>query len=90
MVPFSALTAPFQIMHLVLFGVKRGMVTPGLERVSVPHGAESGFDPYQAYHDLTDDSMLGYIHGKMLPRGAAGEWVRRRVVACDVPVDACD
>jgi hypothetical protein len=65
-----------QITTLVLHGVKRSMIGEGNLRVCVPHGAESGFDPYQAYKDLTDETMYGYLHGRMLPRGSPGEWVR--------------
>jgi hypothetical protein len=54
---------------------KLGIAGPQ-HRVCVPHGAESGFDPYQAYKDLTDETMYGYLHGRMLPRGSPGEWVR--------------
>lgn len=48
----------------------------GAHRVCVPHGAESGFDPYQAYENIDDDSIYGYLHGKLLARGEEGEWVR--------------
>ena len=64
-----------QVMYLVLHGVKRMMCRDGLHRVCVPHGAESGFDPYQAYKNLDEDSVLGYIHGKLLARDSPGEWV---------------
>jgi hypothetical protein len=66
-----------QILYLVLHGLKRSLVPAGSpRRVCVPHGAESGFDPYQAYTDLTEHNVYGYIHGRMLPRGAEGDWVR--------------
>jgi hypothetical protein len=35
-----------QVLYLVLHGLKRGYTLPGQERVCVPHGAESGFDPH--------------------------------------------
>jgi hypothetical protein len=62
-----------QILYLVLHGLLRGQSPP---RVCVPHGAESGFDPYQAYDNVTDENYFGYIHGKMLSRDRPGEWVR--------------
>lgn len=65
-----------QILYLVLHGLKRVLVPPDCpRRVCVPHGAESGFDPYQAYANLTEHNVYGYIHGRMLPRGAEGDWV---------------
>ncbi len=63
-------------MYLALHALKRGLVAPGLENVCVPHGAETGFDPYQAYANLDGESVYGYLHGHMLPRESPGEWVR--------------
>jgi hypothetical protein len=31
-------------------------------RVTKPHGARGGFDPYQAYADLSEDNWFGYCH----------------------------
>jgi hypothetical protein len=62
-------------MYLALHSVKRAMCVDDVHRVGLPHGAESGFDPYQAYSDLTEDSALEYAHGVMRPRGSPGEWV---------------
>jgi hypothetical protein len=62
-----------QIMFLALQAVsKQAGVKPC---ISVPHGAESGFDPYQAYENLDAVSAYGYIHGHILPRGSEGEWL---------------
>jgi hypothetical protein len=64
-----------QIMYLALHGLKRRCgVTPA--RVSLPHGAESGFDPYQAYADLHATNVYGYIHGAILP-DAPGDYLSR-------------
>ncbi len=63
-------------MYLALSGVKRSMCAPGAERVCVPHGAESGYDPYRAYDNLTEETFMGYLHGKILSRDSPGEWVR--------------
>ena len=64
-----------QIMYLALHGLKRrGGASPA--RVSLPHGAESGFDPYQAYADLDADNVYGYIHGAILP-DAPGDYLSR-------------
>lgn len=52
------------------------LVPPVPQHVCVPHGAESGFDPYQGYRDLTEDNVYTYIHGRLLPRSTPGEWVR--------------
>jgi hypothetical protein len=41
------------------------------------HGAEGGFDPYQATHDLDDTNFFGYIHGEVLPPSDPGEWAQR-------------
>ena len=35
-----------QILYLVFQARKQGYTLPGLERVCVPHGADSGFDPH--------------------------------------------
>ena len=43
--------------------------------IARPHGAESGFDPYQAYENIDSDSVYGYLNGVMLPRGSEGEWL---------------
>ena len=67
-----------QLMYLALHGAKRGHVHPGNARIAVPHGAESGFDPYQAYADLRGDNVFGFLHGVCLPRGQGGDWVRTR------------
>ena len=47
-----------QVMNLVLRDTH-----PEGAMVLAPHGAESGFDPHQAYSDLTHDNFFGYIHG---------------------------
>jgi hypothetical protein len=56
-----------QIMHLVA----RAYV----DRVVLPHGAESGYDPYCGRKHLNHDNMYQYVHGIMLSRGAPGEWL---------------
>ena len=48
------------IFSLFNFGTEDG--------VALPHGAESGFDPYQAFSDLSMDNFFGYIHGIMEAR----------------------
>ena len=72
-----------QVLYLVLHGLKRGLAVPGWENVCVPHGAETGFDPYQAYDNIDDESVYGYLHGHILPRGSPGEWVSC-LLACTV------
>ena len=67
-----------QVLKLVLAGVKRqtyrlsGTIPSTSElHVAFPHGAESGFDPYLAYKDLTpanDMDAYSYIHGLLLSR----------------------
>lgn len=71
-----------QVLYLNLVALKKilGVDPHGVGGVCLPHGAESGFDPYQAYKDLEDDSeddsrVLGYLHGKCLPRGPDGDWL---------------
>lgn len=66
-----------QIMYLVLHGLKRSHMPA---RVALPHGAESGFDPYQAYHNLDAGNVYGYIHGRILPLEhplSAGDYMGR-------------
>ena len=71
-------------MYLVTLTLKR-LAGDDNVKVSVPHGAESGFDPYQAVRDLDDDTVFGYLHGKMLPIDSPGEWVSEAVcVLCHV------
>lgn len=43
--------------------------------IARPHGAESGFDPYQAYKNIDGENVYGYLQGVMLPRGSEGEWL---------------
>ncbi len=50
-----------------MFGLKEFRIKP-------PHGAESGFDPYQGYANLTPENFTAFLHGSMLPMGAQGEW----------------
>jgi len=66
-----------QVLHLVLQGLRRVYANDEVVRVAVPHGAESGFDPHDAYDaaTLTEDNMYSYIHGRILPREAPGEWM---------------
>lgn len=59
--------------------VPEGATPPA--RVCVPHGAETGFDPHQAYADLTEDSMYGFINGVMRPRQSEGEWLHENFFA---------
>jgi hypothetical protein len=73
-----------QVMYLVLQGLKRGYVLPGMERIGLPHGAESGFDPYQAYENVNAENIVGYLHGICRPRGSGGDWVRFAVVPCNL------
>ena len=54
-----------QIMFLVACALKSQHSSR--YRVSVPHGAESGFDPHCAFSGLTRENWFAYIHGKMLP-----------------------
>lgn len=35
--------------------------------VAIPHGAESGFDPYSGFTDITGENWYKYIHGKIFP-----------------------
>lgn len=51
-----------QVMHLVAKSLKSQV---GVDNVSLPHGAESGFDPYTAFSDLSDSNYFGYIHGRI-------------------------
>ena len=63
----------------MLIGLLRGQ--DAVPRVCMPHGAESGFDPYQAYAALNDDNCIGYTHGVLLPMKegmAQGDWVSTR------------
>ena len=62
-------------MYLVAHGVKKRLQgatasgAPCSGAVSRPHGAESGFDPYQAYKDLDEESVFGFTNGVMLKPG---------------------
>jgi hypothetical protein len=44
-------------------------------RVMLPHGAENGYDPFQAYKDLTLEKTCGYLCSAAIPRTAPGEFV---------------
>ena len=44
-------------------------------QVEEAHGAETGYDPYQGYTKLDDDSVFTYLLGKALPYGSEGEWL---------------
>ena len=60
-----------QIMYLVMWGLKNNNVT-------LPHGACSGFDPYQGYSDLDEETCYRFIHGKIFPLSEAvrtGDWL---------------
>jgi len=64
-----------QILHLVLLAIKSQVAK---SNVTKPHGAESGFDPYQAYSDVNTDNYFGYIHGKMATLAEAdryNDWI---------------
>ena len=66
-----------QILHLVLLAIKNQV---GKDNVSKPHGAESGFDPFQAYADLNSDNYYGYIHGKIAKFAQAdkyNDWIHK-------------
>jgi hypothetical protein len=63
-----------QILYLALHALKKRCNVEPLT-IGRPHGAESGFDPYQAYADLDGENVFGYINGVMLPRGSPGEWL---------------
>jgi hypothetical protein len=65
-----------QVLRLVLHGCLRGARSHTRSGVCLPHGAESGFDPYRAYEDINEETFYQYIHGPIQPRGAPGEWVR--------------
>ncbi len=65
-----------QIAYLVMQVQRKGLPPFSPGGVCVPHGAESGFDPYQGFNVSNEDNMYSYIHGKILPRGSPGEWVR--------------
>lgn len=62
-----------QVMHLVLHGAKRGLAEP---RVGRPHGAERGFDPFQAFSDLDEANLYGYLLDPMPARGSPSGQVR--------------
>jgi hypothetical protein len=53
-----------QMMHLVTSALTS--VQFGNANVFYPHGAESGFCPYDAWNNLTAENWYGYIHGKIL------------------------
>lgn len=66
-----------QILHLVLLAIKSQV---GKSNVTKPHGAESGFVPYQAYTDLNSGNYYGYIHGKMAKLSEAdiyNDWIHK-------------
>jgi hypothetical protein len=66
-----------QILHLVLRGTKNLITTQ--HNVTLPHGAESGFDPYQAFQQgtLNNENYFGYIHGKIVPFATKGDWFHK-------------
>ena len=68
-----------QVLYMILQTLKHkmGLNTRKKLRLSVPHGAESGFDPHKAYKDLTEETLYGYIHGVMLPKEESGEWLHQ-------------
>jgi len=52
--------------------------TQDTRRVTLPHGACSGFDPYQGYSDLNSENCYRFIHGKIFPLSDAvrtGDWM---------------
>jgi hypothetical protein len=53
----------------IMFLVANALKSQGTDRynVSFPHGAESGFDPYRGFSDLTEDNWYRYIHGIIFP-----------------------
>lgn len=81
-----------QIMYLVQQSLKSRFddrIEPAVENtdtavnfphrmVTLPHGACSGFDPYQGYSDLNAENCYKYIHGKIpvLSEAASmGDWI---------------
>jgi hypothetical protein len=67
-----------QIMHLAASGFKRIAYGSSDVTVALPHGAESGFDAYQGYADLTPDNVYTYIYGIIHPLSIGkdcGDWI---------------
>lgn len=63
-----------QVLYLVMNGVKR--VFKRLPaRVAVCHGADSGFDPHRGAVVTSEETLFQFVHGVLLPRATAGEWV---------------
>jgi hypothetical protein len=54
-----------QVMYLVANALKSQIKCE--KNVSMPHGAESGFDPHSAFTGLDGDNWYGYIHGNIIP-----------------------
>ena len=75
---FTAAPPPPQIMFLAGIIIKRSAdgCVPGEERVTLPHGAESAYDPYQGYSGLNEDNIYEYTLNVIRPFGSEGEWVR--------------
>lgn len=66
-----------QVMHLVMRCLKSQV---GKNNVSKPHGAEGGFDPYQAYSDLTSENCFGYINSNISPLSESdktNDWIHK-------------
>lgn len=68
-----------QLMYLVQHALKSKSGDRVIEpRVTLPHGACSGFDPYQGYSDLDETTWYKYIHGKIHPLSElekSGDWM---------------
>lgn len=41
----------------------------------VPHGSESGYDPYQAFQHLNSRNVFGYLLDAVPPAGTPDAWV---------------
>lgn len=60
-----------QISHLAVASYQQSVF--GRTKMMYPHGADSGFYPYQGYSDLNDETWTQFIHGAILPPSTR-EW----------------
>jgi hypothetical protein len=65
-----------QVMFIVANYIKK-IVSCNVYR---PHGAMGGYDPYQAYKDLTEDNVYGYILNEDQHISEPGEWLHRNFI----------
>ena len=62
-----------QLMFLAMHAVSSACgVSPC---ISLPHGADSGFDPYPLREVYDQENQYEYSHGVILPRGTPGDWL---------------